>query len=471
MHADTFRNLAHQMADWMADYFAQVDQYPVKPVLQPGDIKRRLPEHPPRSGEVFADIFQDFESIIMPGMTHWQHPQFFAYFPASRSGPSVLAEMLTATLGAQCMIWYTSPAAEELEERMMEWLRDMLGLPGAFTGVIQETASAATLVALLMARERASAGAVNKNGFYGQAPLRVYVSEQAHSSVFKAARIAGYGDAHVRFIPTDEKYALDPQALETAIEEDERAGFRPAAVVAALGTTSSTAIDPLRAIGDICRRRHIFLHVDAAYAGTALLLPEMRWMAEGVDLADSFVVNPHKWMFVNFDCSAFYVKDKDLLVNTFSVMPEYLKTPQDRLVNNYRDWGIQLGRRFRALKLWFVIRYYGEEGLRDKIRSHIQIAQWLKTQVETEPDFELLAPAPLNLVCFRYRPPGDYSEAELDALNEGLLERLNNSGKILLTQTRLSGKYTLRLVAGQTDTTLEHVRRGWELIKAAARNA
>ncbi len=469
MNHQSFRNWAHRMADWMADYFENVEDYPVKPDVRPGDVKRQLPETPPVAGEPMERIFQDFQDIIMPGMTHWQHPNFMAYFPASRSAPSVLAEMLTATLGAQCMIWFTSPAAEELEERCMEWLRQMCGLPASFTGSIQETASASNLIALLMARERLSRFRSNREGLYNLPKMRVYASEHIHSSVNKAVRIAGFGEENLVLVPTDESYAMDAEALEHAIQEDVRRGYAPACVVAAIGTTSSTALDPIRPIGEICRKYNCFFHIDAAYAGTALLLPEMRWMSDGIELADSFVFNPHKWMFVNFDCSAFYVKDTTLLINTFAITPEYLRTAEDREVNNYRDWGIQLGRRFRALKLWFVIRSFGVEGIREKLRLHLRIGQWLEDQVKAETDFELLAPVPLNLVCFRYRPKGKYTEQQLNALNEKLLAMLNDSGEMLLTQTKLNGKYTIRLVAGQTETTLDHVQQAWEKIVREAR--
>lgn len=465
-----FRAHAHQLADWMADYFEQIAAYPVKPDLSPGDIKAQLPASPPQQGEPFEAMMSDFERIILPGMTHWQHPQFFAYFPASRSAPSVLAEMLTAAMGAQCMIWQTSPAAEELEERVMEWLREMLGLPAGLTGVIQDTASTATLAALLTAREQATGWNVNKEGLYAATPLRVYASGQAHSSILKDVRIAGFGEDNLVFIPTDENFAMIPGALEKAIQDDLAKGFKPACVVAALGTTSSTAIDPLRPIGEICRRHRVFLHVDAAYAGAALLLPEMRWMSDGMELADSFVFNPHKWMFVNFDCTAYYVRDKAALLRTFSILPEYLKTPEDHLVNNYRDWGIPLGRRFRALKLWFVVRSYGVEGLQALIREHVRVGQWLAQAVDEAPDFERMAPAPLNLVCFRYRPAGDHTEEALDRMNEDILRRLNASGRILLTQTKLNGRYVIRMVAGNTEASLEEVQKGWELVKQVARN-
>lgn len=464
-----FRAHAHQLADWMADYFEHIADYPVKPDVKPGDIKAQLPVAPPLQGEAFEAMMADFQNIILPGMTHWQHPQFFAYFPTGLSGPSVLAEMLTAAMGAQCMIWYTSPAAEELEDRVMEWLREMLGLPSDWVGVIQDTASTATLAALIIAREKATAWAVNKEGLYTAPRLRVYASAQVHSSILKDVRIAGFGEDNLVFIPTDDNYAMIPEALEQAIRNDLAQGFRPACAVAAMGTTSSTAIDPLHPIGEICRRHGVFLHVDAAYAGAALLLPEMRWMSEGMELADSFVFNPHKWMFTNFDCSAFYVRDKAALLRSFEILPEYLKTPEDRLVNNYRDWGIPLGRRFRALKLWFVIRSYGVGGLQAKIREHIRIGQWLAQAVDQAPDFERMAPVPLNLVCFRYHPEGHHSDEALDRINESLLQRLNASGRILLTQTKLNGRYVIRLVAGQTDASMEAVQRGWAMIQEVAR--
>jgi aromatic-L-amino-acid decarboxylase len=465
-----FRQRAHQLADWMADYFENIAQYPVKPAIAPGDIKAQLPDNPPLASEPFDALMADFQSIILPGMTHWSHPQFFAYFPTGNSAPSVLAEMLTAAMGAQCMIWQTSPAAEELEERVMEWLRDMLGLPNNWVGVIQDTASTATLASLITAREQATQWAINQSGFYQSPRLRVYASAQVHSSILKDVRIAGYGEDNLVYIPTDEAYAMIPEALEQAMLADIEQGFLPACVVAAIGTTSSTAMDPLRPIGEICRRHKVFLHVDAAYAGAAFLLPEMRHLIEGIELADSLVFNPHKWMFTNFDCTAYFVRDKAALVRSFSILPEYLKTPEDQLVNNYRDWGIPLGRRFRALKLWFVIRSYGVEGLQFKIRSHIEHGQRLAALIAEAPDFEIMAPVPLNLVCFRYLPQPELSPEAVDRLNEQLLLRLNGSGRILLTQTRLSGRYVIRMVAGQTHATWEEIEKGWELIQSTARS-
>lgn len=453
------------MADWMADYFEQVEQYPVKPNSKPGDILTKLPDNPPENGESFSDIFEDFKDIIMPGMTHWESPKFMAYFPANKSYPSVLAEMLTATLGAQCMSWITSPAATELEERVMEWLGAMIGLPDTFTGVIQDTASTATLTALLMAREQVTDFEVNERGFHDGQRYTIYCSSETHSSIEKDVKIAGFGRKNLRKVHVGENYALDPDHLEELIRSDLEAGSKPACVVVTLGTTGSTAIDPLKEIADICSRYEIFLHVDAAFAGTALLLPEMRAMIEGIDQVDSFVFNPHKWMFTNFDCSAFYVKDEELLVRTFEITPEYLKTPEDQRVKNYRDWGIPLGRRFRALKLWFVIREFGIEGLRQKIRHHISLAKAQKKVIKKDPDFELLAPVPLNTLCFRFHPEHIDDEKKLDELNKQLLEEINRSGKVFMTHTKLNGIYTLRMVIGNTHVQQRTVDEVWTLIK------
>lgn len=469
MTNDQFRAYAHELVDWMADYLENMEQYPVKPSVKPGDIKAQLPKNAPAQGEAFEQIFQDFKDIILPGMTHWQHPKYFAYFPATNSEPSILAEMLTATLGAQCMVWLTSPAAEELEERTMEWLRDMLGFPKDWSGVIQSSASDSTLVALLTAREVASDFSINQSGWEGNEKYRIYASTQAHSSVDKAVRIAGFGNDNLIKIGVDENYAMIPSQLAQAIRQDIRDGYKPLCVVSSMGTTSSTAVDPIDSIATIAKLHGLWHHVDAAYAGSALVLPELRWMSEGLDKVDSFVFNPHKWLFTNFDCSAYFVKDKSALVKTFSILPEYLKTAEDKLVNNYRDWGIPLGRRFRALKLWFVIRSYGIEGLREKIRQHIEWAQWLKAQVEQASHFELMAPVPLNLVCFRYHPSGVDDEAELERINATLLQNLNDSGKIFLTQTKLNGKYVLRLVGGTNQLTFEDVQEAWALVQEFAK--
>ncbi|HEY5690269.1 MAG TPA: pyridoxal-dependent decarboxylase [Cyclobacteriaceae bacterium] len=469
MNSTEFREAGHQLVDWMANYMDNVSTYPVKPDIEPGSVKNQLPKQAPSHSDSFDSIFSDFDKIILPGMTHWQHPQFFAYFPSGTSGPSVLAEMLASSMGAQCMIWLTSPAAEELEERMMEWVRDMLGLPTDFVGVIQDSSSSSTLVSLLTAREYHSKYQINQQGYDNDKRFRIYTSAQAHSSVDKGVKIAGFGINNLIKIDVDESFALIPEALERQIKQDLENGLAPLCVVSTIGTTSSTAIDPIGAIGKICKRYNLWHHIDASYAGAALLLPEMRWMNEGVELADSFVFNPHKWMLTNFDCSAYFVRDKKALIDTFSIMPEYLKTPADHLVNNYRDWSIPLGRRFRALKLWFVIRSYGVEGLQSIIREHIRIGQWLKGEIDKDPNFELLAPVPLNLACFRYIPEGVTDESQLNAINAQLLEKLNQSGQILLTQTRLNEKYAIRFVSGNSNTTMGAVSDGWNKIKEYAK--
>ena len=467
MNPDEFRRHAHELADWMADYFEQVGRLPVTPDVKPGDIARQLPPAPPLEGEPFHRLMEDFRTIILPGMTHWNHPGWFAYFPGNNSAPSVLAEMLTATMGAQCMSWATSPAATELEQVTMEWLRCMVGLPVPFVGSIQDTASTATLVALLSARERATGHAAGSAGLAGSAPLAVYASTEAHSSIDKGVKLAGYGLNQLRRVPTDRHFALEPDALETMIVEDIRRGVTPACVVATVGTTSSTAIDPVPRVADICRKHGAWLHVDAAYAGTAAMVPELRHHFAGMEHADSVVLNPHKWMLVNFDCSVYFVRDRDTLLRTFKITPEYLRTAQDTEVVNYRDWGIQLGRRFRALKLWFVIRSYGVAGLQAVVRRHVALARELADWVEAEPGFELMAPVPFGLVCFRHRPPGMPDGAPVDEVNRRLLARVNASRKVHLTHTELGGRYVIRMVVGQRETQREHVREAWQLVREA----
>lgn len=467
MHPEEFRRHGHELVDWMADYLAGVGDLPVTPAVRPGDIRRGLPASPPLEGEPFAALFDDFRDLIVPGMTHWNHPGWFAYFPGNNSPPSILGEMLTSAMGAQCMSWATSPAATELEQTTMDWLRQMLGLPEDFVGVIQDTASTATLVALLSARERASGGETGRAGIGAGPGLTVYASVEAHSSVDKGVKLAGYGLDHLRRIPVDAAFALDPAALERAVQEDVAAGFKPACVVASIGTTSSTAVDPVPAIAAICRRHGIWLHLDAAYAGSAAIAPELRVYFAGMEAADSIVLNPHKWLMTNFDCTAYYVRDRDALLSTFSLTPEYLRTAHDAEVVNYRDWGIQLGRRFRALKLWFVIRSYGVEGLRAIIRRHVALAAELAGWVDEAADFERMAPVPFGLVCFRYRP-ARRSEKELDGLNERLLAEVNASRRVFLTHTRLGSRYAIRLVIGQRTTEREHVAQAWALIREAA---
>lgn len=466
MQAEEFRKQAHQLVDWISDYLNEVEGYPVSPQIKPGEILAQLPVGAPEAGEPFEQIFADFKKIILPGMTHWQHPSFFAYFPANASPPSLLAEMLTAALGAQCMSWLTSPAATELEQRVMEWLAQAMRLPAGFVGVIQDTASTATFCALLTAREQASDYQINQLGFEGQR-YRIYASAEAHSSIEKAVRMAGFGSQNLVKVPVKADFALDVEALESLIQADRQAGLSPLCVVAAWGTTGSTALDPLEPIAEVCQREKLWLHVDAAYAGSALILPEFRLLAAGLEYADSLVFNPHKWLLTHFDCSAYFVKDPQALERTFGLTPEYLKTELDRQVHNYRDWGLQLGRRFRALKLWFVLRSYGLEGLRQILRQQIEWVKGLSQQIQEHPDFEVLAPVPLNLVCFRWCPQTLEPE-HYDQLNAQLLQQLNATGLLFLTHTRLNGVYTLRLVAGQYQTTSAHIQAAWELIQQQA---
>jgi aromatic-L-amino-acid decarboxylase len=463
MDPESFRAHAHEIVDWMADYLRDVQTRPVLPDVRPGDVRRSLPVAAPEHGEPFDRIFADFERLIVPGMTHWGHPNFFAYFSANYSPPSILAEMLTASMGAQCMSWLTSPAATELEQVTMGWLARMLALPEGFTGVIQDTGSTSTLVALITARDRARDA--------GSEPdrLRVYASREAHSSVAKGVRLAGYPADGLRTIATDHEYAMRPERLAAAIAEDRRAGRAPACVVATVGTTSSTAIDPLAAIAEICRRERVWLHVDAAWAGSAAILPELRPMLDGIEYADSFFFNPHKWLMVNFDCSAYYVRDVDALLRSFALTPEYLRTSKDAEVINYRDWGPQLGRRFRALKLWFVLRSYGVTGLQAMLREHIALGHEFASWVRAAPEFEVMAPSPVGLVCFRHRPASIAAdEAALTDHNRAILDEVNRSRRVFLTHTTLDDRYAIRLAIGQRCTRREHLEEAWRLVRSAA---
>jgi len=466
MSPDDFRRCGRAVVDWIADYYEKVESLPVLSRVEPGQIRASLPPEPPAHGEAFEDMLKDMNEIILPGITHWQSPNFFAYFPANASGPAVLGELLCAGLGVQGMLWSTSPACTELETHVLDWLVDMLGLPAKFKsdtaggGVIQDSASSASLCALLAARERATEYGSNKNGCDGR--LVAYASTQTHSSVEKAVKIAGIGRRNLRLIRVDEGFAMRPDELLKQIGHDRQEGLVPFFVCATIGTTSSNAMDPVTEIGRICRQEGLWLHVDSAMSGTAALCPEYRHINDGLDLADSYCFNPHKWMFTNFDCDCFYVADRDALIRTLSVLPEYLRNraTESGAVIDYRDWHIPLGRRFRSLKLWFVIRHYGVEGLRYHIRRHIEMAQEFARWVEKSDDFELAAPVPLNLVCFRHLSG--------DEFNRRLLDRLNKSGKMYLTHTTLSDQYVLRFCVGQTHTEGRHVYQAWQGIQEAA---
>jgi len=461
-----FRRWGKEVIDWIADYQEQVEQYPVQSPIKPGEVRAQLPAAPPVEGEPFDAILADVSRIILPGITHWQSPNFFGYFPCTNSGPSILGELLSAGLGVQGMMWATSPACTELETHVLDWMAEMTGLPERFRstspggGVIQDSASSATLCAILAAREQATGDRASTAGADGT--LTAYISTQAHSSFEKAVRIAGLGSDNLRQIEVDEHFALRPDRLAAAVAADRAAGRRPCFVGATIGSTSSTAIDPVRAIGRICRQEGLWLHVDAAYAGAAAICPEFRWMFDGLELADSFCFNPHKWMFTNFDCDCFYVADRGRLIRTLSVLPEYLKNKatESGAVIDYRDWQIPLGRRFRSLKLWFVLRWFGVRQLQERIRRHVALAQQFAGWVGQHADFEVVAPVPLGLVCFRHRGG--------EAVNQQILDRLNASGRMLLTHTRLDGQLTLRMAIGQTETQERHVAEAWRLIQEAS---
>jgi aromatic-L-amino-acid decarboxylase len=469
INLEEFRKYAHQLADWMADYYQNIESYPVKSSAKPGEIFNSLPNMPPSYGESMDKILMDFQYAILPGMTHWQHPNFYAYFTANTSYPSILAEMLVTAMASQCMIWETSPAAAELEEKVMNWLKSMIGLPANFEGVIQDTASTATLVAILTAREKFTDYSINEQGFTGNEKLKIYCSTETHSSIEKDVKIAGLGRKNLVKVEVDESLAMRSDKLREAIENDLRQGFKPFFVVGTIGTTGTLAIDPIHSIAQICEEFKLWLHVDAAFAGTALVLPENRTMAIGIEQADSFVFNPHKWMFTNFDCSAYFVKDREALLRTFEILPEYLKTKTRGTVNDYRDWGIQMGRRFRALKLWFVIRNIGVEGIKDIVREHIRIAKLLAEKIRATDNFEVVKPQHLNVVCFRYHPEKIRGIEDLNQLNQQLMYKLNESGKIYITHTKVKGLVTLRMVIAQTNVNESHVMTAWELIESTAK--
>ena len=472
MTPDEFRRCGAALVERIARYMEEVERYPVLSRAEPGSVRARLPAAAPERGEPFDAMLRDIDEIVMPGLTHWQSPDFYAYFPANASGPAILGDLLSSGLGVQGMLWATSPACTELESHVLDWLVDLLGLPRAFRsdaaggGVIQDSASSGTLTALIAARERASAGAANEHGvgFGPKAPrLTVYTSRHAHSSIEKGVKIAGMGRENLRLIEADARHAMRVDALEAAIAADRAAGAVPAMVCATVGTTSSGAVDPVGAIGALCRRESVWLHVDAAHAGSATICPEHRSLIDGLEQADSYTFNPHKWLLTNFDCSCLWVADRAALIGALSVLPEYLRNraTESGAVIDYRDWQVPLGRRFRALKLWFVIRHYGAEGLRAHVRNHVALAEWFAAQVEASAAFELAAPVAPGLVCFRHRAG--------DALTEALMNRLNESGALYLTHTRLEGRFVLRLAVGATATRRAHVEGAWARIVETAR--
>jgi aromatic-L-amino-acid decarboxylase len=461
-----FRRWGHKVVDWIAEYQERVEGLPVLSKVKPGEIRASLPKEAPIHGESFETILADVDRLILPGITHWQSPNFFAYFPGNASGPSILGELLSAGLGVQGMLWATSPSCTELETHVLDWMAEMVGLPGRFKssgaggGVIQDSASSAVLCAVLAARERATGFQTNEAGC--NRTLVAYTSPHAHSSVEKAVKVAGLGTRQLRFVEADANCAMRAEMLRQLAQADRQKGLQPFFVCATLGTTSSNGFDPLLPIARICQEQGLWLHVDGAMSGSAAVCPEFRHLQDGIEFADSYAFNPHKWMFTNFDCDCFYVADRVTLIKTMSVLPEYLRNraTESGGVIDYRDWHIPLGRRFRALKLWFVIRHYGVEGLRHHIRRHVELAQEFAQWVKGSSDFELVAPAPLNLVCFVHRAG--------EAFNRQLLERLNQSGKLYMTHTVLNGRFTLRFCVGQTYTESAHVRRAWELIQETA---
>jgi aromatic-L-amino-acid decarboxylase len=467
MDSATFRSHGHKLVDWIADYLDHADRYPVLARVKPGEIAASLPDHAPEEGEPFDAIMTDFERVLVPGLTHWNHPGFLAYFAITASAPGVLAELLSAALNQQAMLWRTSPAATELEAVTLGWLRKLMGLPETFEGVIYDTASIATLHALIAARHAAMPD-VGAKGLAGRADvprLRVYCSEQAHSAADKAVIAIGLGLESLHKIAVDDQFRMRADALGDAITVDRAAGFRPLAVVATVGTTSTTSIDPVPAIADICQRERLWLHVDGAYAGVAAMLPSHAQILDGVDRADSFVVNPHKWLFTPFDLSAFYCRRMDVLRAALSITPEYLRTRETGVVNNLMDTGIQLGRRFRSLKLWMILRSFGARAIREHLSEHIRLAQLFAQWVDAHQDFERLAPVPFSVVCFRWKPADlRLADEELDAANQRLLDLVNGGGQVFLSHTRLNERLALRVAIGHLKTTEKHVQRAWDLL-------
>ena len=466
MPIEEFRKSGHQLIDWIADYLNDIEKYPPLSQVNPGDILKRIPESPPQKGEDIENVLKDVDKILMDGITHWNHPGFMAYFNSTSSGPGILAELLTAGLGINGMLWKTSPAFTELERAMMNWFRQMIGLPENYWGIICDTASTSSMHAIASAREQLNLG-FREKGMTGREEipkLRMYCSEHAHSSIEKGAVTLGIGIEGVKKIPVNNKFELIPKKLEQKIVEDFLEGNKPFCVVATVGTTSTTSIDPIEEIAELCEKYNIWLHIDAAYAGVAAMIPEMKWITKAWEKADSIVVNPHKWMFTPIDLSIYFTRKPEILKQAFSLVPEYLKTKVDDEVENLMDYGIQLGRRFRSLKLWFIIRYFGVDGLASRIKNHIKLAKEFAEWVDNENDFELMAPVLFSTICFRYNP-GNKTEEELNNLNEKLFEKINSSGKIFLSHTKLNGKFVIRLTIGSIRHERRHIEEAKEIIK------
>ncbi len=470
MPSKEFRENGYKLIDWITDYLKEIEKYPPLPQIKPGEIFARIPIEPPQNGQEIEQVLDDIDKILIDGITHWNHPGFMAYFNSTSSGPGILAELLSAAFNANGMLWKTSPAFTELEKAMMNWFRQMVGLPENYWGIIYDTASTSSMHAIASAREQLNLG-IREKGMSGRTDipkLRLYCSEHAHSSIEKGALTLGIGLDGVKKIQVNDKFEMISEKLEAAIQEDISKGIKPFCVVATVGTTSTTSIDPVKNISEICEKYNLWLHIDAAYAGVAAMLPEMKWITDGWDKADSIVINPHKWMFTPMDLSIYFTRKPDILKRAFSLVPEYLKTQVDNEVENLMDYGVQLGRRFRSLKLWFIIRYFGVDGLAERIRQHINLAKEFAGWIAADKEFELLAPVPFSTVCFRYNP-GNKSEEELNRLNEKLLEDINSSSKIFLSHTKLNGKFTIRLTIGSIRHEKRHIEEAWVIIKSTAK--
>ena len=468
MKIEDFQKHSHELVDWMFSYLKEIEKYPIKPDIKPGEIYNALPEKPPMNGEAFGKIFKDFNEIIIPGITHWQSPNFHAFFPANNSYPSILAEMLISTIGAQCMMWDTSPSATELEQKVTEWIRDSIGLPSNWSGVINDTASVGTICSLLTARENHSKFKINSDGFSNN-KYKIYCSKETHSSIEKAVKIIGFGSKNLNKIDTDNNLSIDLKKLENQIIKDIESNYIPLAIISTYGTTGTVAFDSINEIALIAKKYKIWHHIDAAYAGSALFLDEYKKDINNIKYADSFLFNPHKWMLTNFDCSLYYVKDEEKLIKTLEIHPEYLKT-SSKNIKNYKDWSIQLGRRFRALKLWFVIRSYGINGIKKYLKNHINLAKYLKDIILNDENFELTTKQNMNMINFRFNPKKSKNNSEINKLNIRLIDKLNKTGKIYLSHTMINNIYSIRMPIGSTTVGIENIKSSWKLIKKTSQD-